>query len=106
MQKKNVLSRCPGSRVCGHQCPPSANHLVYVSSRVSPDFNLSLSLSLSSLLFIARSGDGTREERKKNILLEFLNLTMKLIFVVDCSVWRRARPASPCVDAAQCIGFR
>lgn len=65
MEKKNVLSWCPGSRVCGHQCPPSANHLVYVSSRVSPDFNLSLSLSLSSLLFIARSGDGTREERKK-----------------------------------------
>lgn len=103
MQKKNVLSRCPGSRVCGHQCPPSANHLVYVSSRVSPDFNLSLSLSLR--YFLLHGAETARARKGKNILLEFLNLTMKLIFVVDCSVWRRARPASPCVEAAQCIGF-
>lgn len=102
MKKRNVLSRCLGSRACGYHCPPSANHLFYASSRVSPGFNLSLSLRF----FIAQSGDGTREERRKNIRLEFLNLTIKLIFVVDFSVWRRPRSAPPCIGAAQCIGFR
>lgn len=92
MKKRNVLSRCLGSRACGYHCPPSANHLLYASSRVSPGFNLSLSLRF----FIAQSGDGTREERRKNIRLEFLNLTIKLIFVVDFSVWRRPRSATVC----------
>lgn len=100
MKKKNVLSRCLWSSMPS-QCQS-------FGLCVEPGFTRFqlVSLSLSLRYFLLHGAETARARKGKNILLEFLNLTMKLIFVVDCSVWRRARPASPCVDAVQCIGFR